>query len=221
MQNLKIGNLSKEEVYTLIKSKFNGCKTIPYSKDDYVFNHNTGYEGALSIIKDGILSYDERYKRGILKEQPKVFNDVNGSEYISVSKEEYDEYDPDGDNFYYEYNRPNYVNFVIDENIRKIKTVLRNSRNYSNEYLIPGNVSLEYIKCIEFRFLELIRILSMDKTKELDEFYNYVLTCYNHFIECVEYMVYNNINIPIIEASGEEMMVLDKQKILSMEKIVK
>ena len=220
MINLEIGNLSKEEVYTLMKGKFFGCKIGTWQKSSNVFNHNTSYDGALPIIKNGILSYDERYKRGLLKEKRLVVNDINGSEYISVSKEEFDEYNPYGDNFYYEYNQPDFVNFVIDEDIRKIKPVLRNRHHYSNEYLIPDSISLEYIKCVEFRFLKLLKTLSKDNKRELDEFYNYVIEHYNKFLECVKYMVENNVSLPIIEASEEEM-ILDKEKILKIGKIVK
>lgn len=60
MLNLKIGkNFSSEECYTLIKVIRNSCKIESWLTNDENFNHNTGFKGMLSIVKNEILSIDD------------------------------------------------------------------------------------------------------------------------------------------------------------------
>lgn len=218
MKNLVIReNFSKDELYTLIKERINACKIVKWqNSDEDDYNHNTPYENATGIIKHGILSHDESYRLGLIKEKRDPKSNVNGNEYISVSKVE--SYDWERD-FYYNYDYPTYINFVVDKAIKSVRRVMRNSEHYSNEQLIETSVPYEYLKCLQVRLLKLIKLISPGYYDvSLDKF----VEDYNNLIECLGFMVENNLELPLVEASDEtEMYALDKEKLLSYGKIVK
>lgn len=89
------------------------------------------------------------------------------------------------------------------------------STNYCNEYLIEDSVPMEYIKGIEVRLLDFINKCNCGND------WDYLIKHFNYFIDCVKYMLENNIDIPIIEASNDLNIILDKEKILSLGKMVK
>ena len=214
MKNLIIYDLSKEETYLLMKSHFDNCHigTFLENKDD--FHHRTDYKKALNIVNYGILSIDASIREGLFKERVQAASNVNGREYISLSKEE--EYDPIRD-FYFDHRYPTEINFIIDEKIKNERRVMRNSSNYCNEFLIFDSIPTKYIKGIEVRFINLIKLIGNTIGKiSIDEYSEK----YNYFYDLVSYMQENNIDIPIIEASNNSI-ILDKQKILARGKIVK
>ena len=216
MVNLRIGsNLSKAEVYVLVKRVIDNCKIKSWNKNDNNFNHNTSYKNTLEIVKHGILSIDARNRMDTSKKIIQAVDNVNSYDCISVSKVE--AYNPQRD-FYYDYDYPINVNFVIDEKIRSIRNVRRNCENYCNEFLIHDSVPIEYINCLQVRLLELINLIGKDYNNvTIDKF----IECYNYLIDSISYMIENNIDIPLVEASNDEMYVLDKEKLLSYGKMVK
>lgn len=212
MHNLVIYGLEKEEIYLLMKKHFDNCVIGSFLENKKDFHHRTDFNKALNILRYGLLSIDASIRCGLYKERVQGVDNVNGREYISVSLD--DEYDPMKD-FYFDHRYPTEINFIIDDRIKNIRKVMRNTTNYCNEFLIFDSIPVSYIKGIEVRFINLVKLIGPSiwqiSLKEYIEKYNY-------FYDLVSYMEDLGINIPIIEASDKEI-ILDKEKILSKGKM--
>lgn len=216
MANLKISeHFSKEEMYSLVKRILDGCKVKEWKGNDEWFNHNAHYRHAKVIMEHGVLPNEVLKKSDASKGEIQLTDDEKNDGYVSASKVE--EYDPKKD-FYFDHTYPRKINLVIDSSIADVKTIRSNGKRYSNAYLISGSIPLEYVKGIQVRLLKLIDMIDASSNSiTMNKFIEY----YNDLIDCVSYMVENGIDIPLVDTSGDEMIELDKVKLLSLGKMVK
>ena len=214
MENLRIGNLSKEEIYILIKDRILGSKIgvmKPYDANDLY--HNSSYKVMRDVLRCGVLSVNEMYRLGIRENNNQGIDNVNGTDSISISKVE--DYNPKKD-FYYDSKSEHFTRIVVDKSLYNVRNICRNSHNYCNEYLVKDSIPVEYFKAIEERLLGYLLQTGKGKySPTLDQF----IEMYNHYMDMLEYMVTNNIDIPVVSGSLDEDIIIDKEKMLSYGKL--
>lgn len=211
MKFTSIGHLDRDAVYQLVKENFTQArKNEPISSGDELFHHNTSYDNITSVLQNGLLSFNRMKSLGINKSAYQAIDNVNGEEYISVSRKEhaYRAFD-----FEYNYDSPFVVDFVIRDEIRKRTNVMRNTTNYVNEYLVLDEIPIEYIKLMSVRFMRMAKEIS-----ERDSYWSLAsfIKRYNQLIDALPLL--EDKNIPLIENS-EEIIHVDKSKLKSLGKL--
>lgn len=188
-----------------------------FSVDDAIYHHNSSYKNAPSIIKNGILSYDDMNKLGIIKmtkEQLYIIDDitshVNGKDGISLSvtgltdlyRDEY-EYDPTNECC---------IDFLISSDIK----ASRNSEHYGNEFICYEKILQDKIKSVDVRILKNLNTLHLNSIyKNLNDLvYNF-----NKLNEIALALHESNENIPLREMSYSDNL-LDINKAMNLPSIV-
>ena len=176
------------------------------------YHHNSSYDQATSIIKNGILSLEDqvklkiaKYSKEDLKKLDNIEYHVNGSDGISLAvvglkdllpnEMEYDPYQID------------LVDFLISSDTM----AYRITTHYGNEFVTHESIiHPSKIRTVDIRLLKYIDSLEKkDLTKEE------LMTIKNKFNALREIAIEikrNNLNIPIREMSYKEV-VLDNEKL--------
>lgn len=228
-ENLEV-NLEKiliediKKLFYFIKNNINNCSTMKnYELKNYYFHHNKEISNITEVLKYGILSINEECKKKgikLTKFEKWVFEDefhVNGTDFVSIAATDidYDKMFP---------KRLSYNPYLIEkadillcDSIRKI--AMSNQKNYSNEFLVKNVIPVTYFKRIEFRFLSNINKVtnenqSIDKN-QLVKLINY----YNYLIDIANLINLYDLEIELIEASFDKLL-LDKTTLSKLNKIL-
>lgn len=209
--------LEKEKIKDYICDCINSAKVERKEIENAKYHHSTSYKNAISICKYGILTLNDMNIIGIRndsKEFLKIMDDtdshVNGKNCISLSivglKDIYpneEEYDPF---------TPNNVDFIISDEIN----ASRISTNYGNEYLSFSSISKDNLKSVDVRLLELIyqnKLFMNNLSIEA------IIQKYNNLKEIALELKRQQLQIPIREMSGSNILELNVQKIVDLPKI--
>lgn len=207
--------LSKNEVEYFIKENILEYSLTDENDIDACYHHNSRYIDILSILKYGILSLKKMNELGIRHlsdEQLVLFDDItshiNGVNGISLSvrnmKDLYkneEEYMSDSEEL---------VDFTIDSNIKAV----RNSSRYGNEYISYDDISVDSIRTLDFR---IINLLNNSKIKD-DKFYKKIAFNYNRILEAAKIIKLQQNNIAIRETSNNTKK-LEIDKIVELPRI--
>lgn len=209
--------LDEKDILIYIRDMLESYKR-KFSNVNFKYNHNTTYENAISICEFGILSMIDQQKKGIINYSNNKLNlmaDIdshpNGIDNISLSIVGLPDlyrnemvYDP--------YN-PNYVNFIISNDIK----AFRRTFNYGNEFIFNGSIPIDKFRAIDIRLLELI------ENNKFNNEYNFIIDLIKKY-NCLKYialnMKKNKLDIPLREMSFDVNYDLDIDKIEKMDEIV-
>ena len=203
--------LDKKDVLLFLKDSLTNLKTSSVHVDNAKYHHNTSYNCALSIVKNGILSLDALNKKGIINysnELLELLNDteshINGKDGVSLSvvglsdvKCDEIEYDPFIDS---------QVDFLISSDV----VARRSSINYANEFITNEHINPEKLKSIDFRLIKYIDSL-FDKTID-DDTIESLIQRYNCIRDVALMLKEEKLSIPIREMSDEDNSALDIDK---------
>lgn len=212
MNNIKSNDTS---LYNVIEDVINSSLSknkLVVSKE--FFSHNTLYKNGITIIKHGILSANEKEKRNVFKNVYQYVDNVNGRDFISVSKDE--NIRETGFKITYTVDYPLYLNFLIDEKkIKKITRVMRNCQNFTNEYIIENCIPKETFLCIETRLLKFIELLRKQARNVSRE---QLIESYNELINIIKFLNDKNIILPITESSdnSDNRILINKKEFLNI-----
>lgn len=214
-----MSNIQIEESYipefitdTISSSRIN---SVAVSND--VYHHNTSYKHTSEIIKHGIMSAEEKAKRGLFEITPQLEHIYNGEHYvnglqnISLAKvgltdlyPDEDEYDP-----YSSFQTDILITDALEPKPR------RSSVNYGNEFLVQGIILPEYFKSIDFRLLKYIEQYKQGRySKEKMQFLLELIEKYNCLRQIAKALKDSNLDIPFREMSTENI-TLDPEKVLN------
>lgn len=173
------------------------------------YHHNTEYQNGESILRNGILSIEEKMKRGLIKEDQDLLakaddtnSHVNGSDGISLSVvgledlyPEEEEYDPQSISA---------LDIVVNP---KLKTN-RQAFHYGNEFIYYKTIKPKDIHSINIRLLEYIeKIYSGDNGHNCNSLRNLIIR-YNALIDIARTIRDLNLNIDLIDSSSESNSIL-------------
>lgn len=204
-------------LYGVIKDIFkSSLSNNKLNISDSFFSHNTNYKNGISIIKQGILSANEKENKKICDFVLQGISNVNGRNFVSVSKDE--NITERGMQMTYNASNPQYLNFLINENkLRKFTRVMRCDTNYVNEYLVENYIPANMFIGIETRLLKYINLL--EKNSKIYKTENLIRN-YNQLIDIIKYINKNNIDIPIFESSEQKNKINTKEFIYCSKKII-
>lgn len=212
--------LEEKETLKYIKEILNRIKKGTITINNARYHHNTHYQNAPSICKHGILTLADLNKitnQIHSQEDLKRLNDteshINGTNAISLSvvgltdlyRDEF-EYDP--------YN-PEEIDFLISSEIKAART----TTNYGNEFLSHQSLTLDKIKAIDIRLLELIEITKESNQKEYYTIKR-LIEKYNFLRKIAMILKENNLNIPIREMSFKDNSIINIDELISTPKII-
>jgi hypothetical protein len=215
---MKTVNLSRKDIimaYRFIRENLYSCKKEHLELVDDSFHHNISYKDAPNSIKFGLLSYKLQKlvkNKQITQKEYALFTDechVNGIDRISIAST--DSEDIDKNKFNYNPYSSNMVDIIISKDV----PASRNTKNYSNEYLVKDIISQKYFKSMDIRLLQIINDIkkSVDIT-ELEYLILKMIECYNYLIILADTMInYNYQKIPIREMSDNKIVDLDVKKL--------
>ena len=205
-----------------IERNISSCLSEKIEVIDDRFHHNTRYEDAISIIKNGILPAKELARLGICSNYDDILDimvdiesHVNGSDSISLAVMGLTDLSPDE----FEYNpfSDKLVDFLITGSIpaRRVTT------NYGNEYLSDRSICNDKFRSVDIRLLSLIQSIrksTCEKGKKEDSI-RQLINNYNRLREIACIMRDMKLNIPLREMSSNECTTIDIDKISSMPKV--
>lgn len=189
---------NKKELCLEIKKIIEEC-SLPYIDVEHTFHHNASYKDGVSILKNGILSFEQKKKlEGSIvtrEERFRYLDDahVNGLDSISVASLNIDTSLMYEGELLYDPFDINLLDFLIG-NVKAGK----NTFNYYNEYLVKDKVDIKDIKSLD------IRLLSQDVDLIIQNY---------EYLRKMAILLYEN-NIPLREETKK--MVLDTRKLAKM-----
>lgn len=203
--------MNEREIFEFIDDNIASTR-IKGREIDGKYHHNTTYEQAPSIIKNGILSLEDLHKNRIitfsaetLKKLSNTESHINGIDGISLARTgltdlyaDEDEYDP---------LRPIVVDFIIDSNIKARRTTI----HYGNEYIANSPIEPDKIKSVDIRIRKYLKLL---EKKDVETAIRY----YENLKLIAQALKEKQLDIPLRELS-EENTSLDIDKVLKMPKI--
>lgn len=169
------------------------------------YHHNTRYRNAVSVCRNGILTMLDLHKYKIVSFSPemlKKFEDddfhVNGINAVSLSIYGMD--DLHGDEEEYNPFEPDKVDFLVSSEVM----ASRNSTNYGNEFLSMGSISIDKIKAIDIRLIDLMNKIGENSYYTTEGMVNK----YNALRDIACTIKEYNLDIPLREMSyGEEYSI--------------
>ncbi|MBE6139750.1 MAG: hypothetical protein E7174_04580 [Firmicutes bacterium] len=214
-----MNKLLLEEKYILeyIRDTINDFKIQPVNVSNNKYHHNSNYKDAPLIIKYGILSLLElnrlgikKYSKEILKLMDDTESHINGIDSVSLSIVGLPDLDMKKD----EYNpfHSNEVDFTISDDIR----TRRNSKHYDNEFLCYNSISVDKLKSVDIRLLNLI------KSKErYTDYYSIeqIIDKYNCLGDIASQLRESNLDIPFREMSIDNL-TMDIDKVSNTPKLI-
>lgn len=218
ISNIQIIPGNEKLLFEFIEDSIHSCKVNSVEIENAKYHHNTNYEKAPLLIKNGILSLKERAlleQRTISQDELNKYNDdthVNGSDQISLSSLDIDHSTISKKEWLYDPYMPSDVDINISSNIK----ARRNSTNYANEYLVDKKVLNEDFKAIDIRLLKLIKEL---ENKKIDgNKLKKIISNYNDLKKIAFELQKNELDIPLREMSNENI-TLDLNKVINLPEI--
>ena len=214
-----MNKLLLEEKYILeyIRDTINDFKIQPVNVSNNKYHHNTNYSDAPLIIKNGILSLSKlnrlgikKYSKAILKLMDDTESHINGIDSVSLSIVGLT--DLDKNKFEYNPYSPELVDFTISDDIR----TRRNSKHYDNEFLCYNSISVDKLKSVDIRLLNLI------KSKEMylyDHSIEQIIDKYNCLGDVALQLKEANLDIPFREMSIDNL-TMDIDKVSNTPKLI-
>lgn len=176
------------------------------------FHHVTQYSNAAGIMQTGLLSYLEKMK--LAGKEPdykelQIRSDehfVNGTTYISLSKEGFTEDDlyPGEDLMIFNHERPGVVDIVISNEVKAVGIGI----NYLNEYLAEDRVDRELFRAVDTRLMDYFNDADKSATLELK------IRKFNDLTKIALAMKESGLDIPL-RHNGVEQFGLDIEKVSS------
>ena len=190
----------------------------PVSVNDANYHHNTSYDNASSIIRNGILPISELNSKGIisisddmLKRMDDVTSHPNGINGVSLAvvglKDLYSgemEYNPKD---------MNSVDFLVTDSI----AARRNSTNYGNEFICFDHIQPSQLRSVDIRIL---KFLDYCKKSSKQSNIQKLIMMYNCLQDTSNSIKENRLDIPLREMSQESNICLDIDQIAKIQKIV-
>lgn len=211
--------LEQKYILEYIRYLLNDMRLGSISINDAKYHHNTAYEDASSICKNGILTMLDMKKIGIkdysdefLKTMSDIESHINGIDSVSLAVVGLTDLYPDED----EYNpfTPTEVDFLVTSNLR----AGRSSIHYGNEFLSYKSIGIENLKSVDIRLLQLLDSLSK---KESDvETIKRVINKYNSLKNIALTMKSTHLDIPLREMSYQDDTMMDVDKLSTIPKLV-
>ena len=214
-----MGKIILEEKYILeyMKDMLHDAKSGKYVINSK-YHHNTDYEDAESICKNGILNIIDlknnnikNYSDSLIKLLSDIESHPNGDDGISLAvmglddlyagEEEYNAYCP------YK------VDFLVSSNIK----AGRRTTNYGNEYIHNGSIDKSDLTSVDIRILELIELYEKGIIKSIDD----IIKKFNCISDISNAMIISELNIPLREMSLDENTSLDISRLSSNPKVYK
>lgn len=181
------------------------------------YHHNTKYQTAPLILKNGILSMTETNKLGITnytEEQMSTFDDitshVNGNDGISLAKMDLDDLYKDEEE--YDARLPQSVDFRISDSVK----AARSNTRYGNEFIAKLKIETDKLKAVDVRILKYIK--QMNSGYKIDTIEDLVER-YNSLIEIAKIIKELHLDIPLREMSNEQEISLDIDQLSEEETI--
>ena len=186
---------------------------IPFEEVEKAkFHHNTRYSDAAKIVSTGLLSYLEKMK--LAGKEPdykelQIRSDehfVNGSTFISLSKEGFSEADlyPGEDLWIFDYKKDDSVDIVISNDVKAVGIAI----NYLNEYLAEDRVDRDLFRAVDTRLINYFDSIDKSATFELK------VRKFNNLREIALAMKESELDIPL-RHNGVEQFGLDIEKVSS------
>ena len=176
------------------------------------FHHVTQYSSAPGILQTGLLSYLEKMK--MLGKEPdykelQIRSDehfVNGTTYISLSKEGFSEKDlyPGDDLMIFNHERPGVIDIVISNEVKAVGIGI----NYLNEYLAEDRVDRELFRAVDTRLIDYFNDIDKSASLELK------VRKFNDLRNIALAMKESGLDIPL-RHNGVEQFGLDIEKVSS------
>lgn len=210
-------SLKKEEILEYIQTNINDLKIKSIEVSNAKYHHNTSYLDAPLILKYGILPLIElnrlnirNYSEDFLNLMNDTESHINGNNAISLAVVGLDDIYPKEDVF-----NPlssNNVDFIITSDIRTYRT----TTHYGNEFLHFGNITIDKLRAIDIRMLELINNIKKNSTVEnIKE----LITKYNALKHIALSIKQSNLEIPFRDMSNENL-TLDIDKVINNKKLI-
>ena len=221
MSKIVLCGFDFETTFKLIEENILSCVTTKIEVSDYKYHHNAHYGDMPEILRNGILSYNERLrlenKDGSEEEKYRRSDSayVNGTDFISVATEE--GYPADStpsyrlkyDLYYYDslYRTDILLSQDIDAN--------PNRHNYINECFVKDKIDISKFRGIDIRLLNYIKA-TLKNPNERD--IKRIINAYNSLIDMSLIMREDNLGIPLREVSCENN-TLEISKVSNLQKI--
>lgn len=182
------------------------------------YHHNTSYQDAPSICRNGILTMQD-LKKAKIKDYPeyllKLYDDisshVNGITSVSLSVVGLQDLCRDE----LEYNpfNPNYVDILVSSDV----SASRSSTHYGNEFLSKESICVDKLKSIDIRLLSLVDALGKrGNNLSVEE----VIKRYNLLKDIALVIKTFGLDLPLREMSFEEERELDIDKTIEIPKLI-
>ena len=201
-----MANVILEEKYILeyIKTLLNEYRVSTREVKNAKFHHNTDYEYAASVCRNGILTLNDLVSKKVFdydEKQMQVFADIeshaNGIDGISLSipgmtdlyigEWEYDPFEP------------KHVDFLVSSDI----VAGRSAVNYGNEYITRNSISIDKLRAVDVRLLELIK---MYEARDINtENIKTIINKYNSLKDIALAMKETKLDIPFREMSKTQI----------------
>jgi len=215
-------SIEKDKAYELVRENIYSCITSPVNLDNFKFIHALPMERTTSAIKNGLLSHRKLAKlQGRELTQQDYINYAgaghpNGVSYVSVFTRKVD----------FSQMYPGEILFdpfdtiEVEISLSNELKAYRDAENYYNEFLVPDEIPNKLFTGIDSKIL---RIKNYDfHNKEANKPENRLkklISHYNFLREIAIALRDANLDIPLREIS-EEVVTLDKQKVIELPKII-
>ena len=193
--------LALEYIRDTLRASKNKLEFVKHAK----YHHNTRYRNAASVCRNGILTMLDLHKYKIISFSPEMlrnFDDddfhVNGIDAVSLSIAGLD--DLYGDEEEYNPFDSSRVDFLVSSEVM----ASRNSTNYGNEFLSMGSISIDKIRSVDIRLIELMNKMGDNSYSTTESMVNK----YNALRDIACTIKEYNLDIPLREMSyGEEYSI--------------
>lgn len=226
MLNLKVMNVNRNNVFTVVKQNIYNCVTEPVILTDTKFHHQFSINKTDCVLEHGLLSYRDYVHivegRELTQEEIYKFGDdyhVNGLGCISLSTMDFNKDDMYPDELLW----GTYEGISPDIIVSKKVRACHDTTNYYNEYIVSDSIPVDMFNSIDVRLLRLgdpnVRVRG-DKV-------DYMLNYYEALRKIAIVLKEKKLNIPLRETSkvynlGEDdkALSLDVNKVIEMPKLV-
>lgn len=221
-----MSNFKLCKVYNLIKENIYSCATTQVNIEDNRFHHRLDIKDVASALEYGLLSRRLKAKlidnRELTEKEISIYSEewhVNGLDMISLAStdENLDAMSKNDElwDVYYDFFPNIIVSSKVDTN--------RNSTNYFNEYLVNNQIPIELFNSIDLRIFNIINKSNLSKRKKI----KLILEYYENIMNIAQYLVDNNLSIPLRETSEvknkdeyNKAITLDPTKIIKLPKLI-
>lgn len=198
--------LEEKDIIEYILEKLDKNKLKKKKIKNANYHHNSSYNHALSILKNGILSLNRLQEKGIrnfTEKQLKLLSDteshINGTDGISLSISGLDDLYKGEEE--YDSSNHEYIDFIISDDIK----ASRFTKHYGNEFVTFNDILLENIKSLDFRIIKLIDERDKRGILGKENFYKELLYKFNVLLYAAKDIRKRNLNIQLREMSEEQI----------------